>query len=156
MTERRADDATRDVVRWLKCEYIQKHVGEDFDGIISGVTRFGFFVELKDIFIDGLVHVTSLKNDYYYFDQVHHRLVGERSGISFKLGDPVKVRVAKVAIDERKIDFDLIGAPNATKTMKKQKNKTSRRGAQKSVEKPKDKKKKNNKNKPRRRKPKAS
>jgi len=154
MTERRADDATRDVVRWLKCEYIQKHVGENFDGIISGVTHFGFFVELKDIFIDGLVHVTSLKNDYYYFDQVHHHLVGEHSGISFKLGDSVKVCVAKVAIDERKIDFDLIAAPLATKTMKKQKNKPSRKGRQKSIEKPKDKKKR--KNKPKRRKRKVS
>ncbi len=110
MTERRADDATRDVVRWLKCEYVKKHIGEDREGIISGVTRFGFFVELKDIYIDGLVHVTSLRNDYYYFDNVHHRLVGERSGIEYKLGDSVKVRVSKVDIDDRKIDFELIGS----------------------------------------------
>jgi len=108
MTERRADEATRDVVRWLKCEYMQKHIGDDFEGIISGVTRFGFFVELKDIYIDGLVHVTNLYNDYYYFDTVRHRLVGERTGITYKLGDKVEVRVAKVDVAERKIDFELI------------------------------------------------
>ncbi len=110
LTERRADDATRDAVRWLKCEYIQKHIGDTFEGIISGVTRFGFFVELKNIYIDGLVHVTSLKNDYYYFDAIHHQLVGERSGIVFKLGDVVQVRVSRVAVHERKIDFDLISS----------------------------------------------
>lgn len=112
-TERRADDATRDAVRWLKCQYIQKHIGEAFDGIISGVTRFGFFVELKDIYIDGLVHVTSLRNDYYFFDSIHHRLVGERFGIEYKLGGSVKVKVIKVDIDDRKIDFELISAPAA-------------------------------------------
>jgi ribonuclease R len=113
LTERRADDATRDAVRWLKCQYIQKHLGEEFDGIISGVTRFGFFVELKDIYIDGLVHVTSLRNDYYYFDSIHHRLVGERSGIEYKLGGSVKVKVIKVDVDDRKIDFELLGMPEA-------------------------------------------
>ena len=115
MTERRADDATRDSIRWLKCQYIQKHIGEEFEGIISGVTRFGFFVELKDIYIDGLVHVTSLRNDYYFFDAIHHRLVGERSGIEYKLGGQVKVRVIKVDIDDRKIDFELTSAPEGSK-----------------------------------------
>jgi len=110
LTERRADDATRDVMRWLKCEYIQKHLGESFEGIISGVTHFGFFVELKELYIDGLVHVTSLKNDYYYFDQIHHCLMGERSGVSFKLGDTVQVKVSNVNIDDRKIDFELLQA----------------------------------------------
>lgn len=120
-TERRADDATRDVTRWLKCQYIQKHIGQDFEGIVSGVTRFGFFVELKDIFIDGLIHVTSLRNDYYYFDAVHHRLIGERSGVTYKLGDSVKVRVARVDVDERKIDFELIGAPESAPKKKQKK-----------------------------------
>lgn len=115
MTERRADDATRDALRWLKCEYIQKHIGEEFDGLISGVTRFGFFVELKDIYVDGLVHVTSLRNDYYFFDPAHHRLVGERSGTIFRLGDSLKVRVLSVDVDQRKIDFDLIETLNATR-----------------------------------------
>jgi ribonuclease R len=119
MTERRADDATRDVLRWLKCEYMKKHLGESFQGIVSGVTRFGFFVELKDIYIDGLVHVTSLRNDYYFFDAIHHRLIGERSGISFKLGDGVKVRVIKVDVDDRKIDFELLEIDNASSPSKK-------------------------------------
>ncbi len=119
VTERRADDATRDVVRWLKCQYIQKHIGEEFDGIISGVTRFGFFVELKDIYIDGLVHVTSLKNDYYYFDAIHHRMVGERTGIEYKLGGVLKVKVGKVDVDDRKIDFELVGVPEKIGTPKK-------------------------------------
>jgi len=127
-TERRADDATRDAVRWLKCEYIQKHLGEEFEGIISGVTRFGFFVELKDIYIDGLVHVTSLRNDYYYFDSVHHRLVGERSGIEYKLGGTVKVCVIKVDIDDRKIDFELIGAPEQIGKKKKRHEKQKSNG----------------------------
>jgi ribonuclease R len=118
MTERRADEATRDVLRWLKCEYIQKHIGDVFDGVVSGVTRFGFFVELKDLYIDGLVHVTSLRNDYYFFDNIHHRLVGERSGVIFKLGDSVKVKVTTVDIDQRRIDFDLIAPLAPLKTKK--------------------------------------
>jgi ribonuclease R len=118
LTERRADEATRDAVRWLKCVYIQKHVGDTFEGIISGVTRFGFFVELKDIYIDGLVHVTSLRGDYYYFDAVHHRLIGERSGIIYRLGDSVKVTVSRVAVHERKIDFDLADVPKGAKGAK--------------------------------------
>lgn len=124
MTERRADDATRDALRWLKCEYIAKHIGDEFEGIISGVTRFGFFVELKDIYVDGLVHVTSLRNDYYFFDPVHHRMVGERSGIIFRLGDKLKVKVLSVDIDLRRIDFDLVDAPEGTrKQRQKQKQK---------------------------------
>lgn len=115
MTERRADDATRDALRWLKCEYIQKHIGDEFEGVISGVTRFGFFVELKDIYVDGLVHVTSLRNDYYFFDPIHHRLVGERSGIVFRLGDSLKVKVLSVDVDQRKIDFELVEALNGEK-----------------------------------------
>ncbi len=130
MTERRADDATRDATRWLKCQYMQKHIGENFDGIVSGVTRFGFFVELKDIYIDGLVHVTSLRDDYYYFDAIHHRLVGERAGTLYKLGDTVKVKVVKVDIDERKIDFELISAP--TKKMNKKKAKGKNKNKHKS------------------------
>lgn len=107
-TERRADEATRDVIAWLKCEYMCNKVGETFSGIISGVTNFGIFVELKDIFVEGLVHVTSLKNDYYNFDVVHHRLVGRCSGAVYRLGDPIKVLVTKVDPDDRKIDFKLV------------------------------------------------
>ena len=113
LTERRADEATRDVVNWLKCEYMQDRVGEDFPGVITAVTGFGIFVELTDIYVEGLVHVTGLPGDYYHFDPVHHRLKGERSGRSFRLGDTVMVRVARVDLDERKIDFELIEQPAA-------------------------------------------
>ncbi|MGL4318668.1 MAG: ribonuclease R [Pseudomonas sp.] len=114
MTERRADEATRDVVNWLKCEFMKDRVGEVFEGVITAVTGFGLFVELKDIYVEGLVHVTALPGDYYHFDPVHHRLAGERSGRSFRLGDSVEVKVMRVDLDERKIDFELSeGALNA-------------------------------------------
>ena len=107
MSERRADEATRDVVNWLKCEFMKDRVGETFPGVITAVTGFGLFVELKDIYVEGLVHVTALPGDYYHFDPVHHRLAGERSGRSFRLGDSVEVKVMRVDLDERKIDFEL-------------------------------------------------
>lgn len=105
-TERRADEATREVVSWLKCEYMQDKLGQVFRGTISAVTGFGIFVELDDIYVEGLVHVTSLKNDYYAFDPVKHRLIGERGGQVYRLGDKMTVLVARVDLDERKIDFE--------------------------------------------------
>ncbi len=111
VTERRADDATRDVSDFLKCEYIRDKVGEDFEGVISAVTGFGLFVELKDVYVEGLVHVSTLQNDYYQFDAVKHRLVGERTRRSFRLGDNIWVRVVGVDLDDRKIDFELTTAP---------------------------------------------
>lgn len=108
VSERRADDATRDVITALKCQYIKQHVGEVFDGVISGVTHFGLFVELTDYYVDGLVHIASIGQDYYVFDPIHHRLTGERTGIIYALGMPVKVQVAKVNTDELKIDFNLV------------------------------------------------
>ena len=107
MSERRADEATRDVTNWLKCEFMKDRVGEIFPGVITAVTGFGIFVELRDIYVEGLVHVTGLPGDYYHFDPVHHRLAGERSGRSFRLGDSVEVKVMRVDLDERKIDFEL-------------------------------------------------
>ncbi|MGQ0659140.1 MAG: ribonuclease R [Chromatiales bacterium] len=111
MTERRGDEATRDAVAWLKCEFMLDKVGEEFDGIISAVTSFGLFVELKDIYVEGLMHITALPNDYYHFDAIGHRLRGERSGRIYRLGNALRVRVARVDLDERKIDFDLIDRP---------------------------------------------
>lgn len=108
MTERRADDATRDVIAWLKCEYMSDRIGECFDGVVSGVTGFGLFVELAGVYVEGLVHVTALPRDYYHFDPVGHRLTGERSGRVFRLLDPVRVRLTRVAVDERKIELELI------------------------------------------------
>ena len=115
MTERRADEATREVNSWLKCEYLQDHVGDDFNGIISAVTSFGLFVELEDLYIEGLVHVTALPGDYYNFDKSHQRLIGERSGRSFQLGGSVRVQVARVDLDDRKIDLELIEATSTGK-----------------------------------------
>ncbi len=113
MTERRADEATRDAVAWLKCEYMLDKVGEEFDGLVSSVTSFGLFVELDGIHVEGLIHVTALPGDYYRFDPAHHRLDGERTGRSFRLGTPLRVKVAAVNLDERKIDFALVAAPQA-------------------------------------------
>jgi len=107
MTERRADEATRDAVDWLKCEYMLDKLGSEFDGIITSVTNFGIFVELSEIYVEGLVHVTSLSQDYYHFDAIHHRMIGERTNKIYRLGDPVRVIVARVDLDERKIDFEL-------------------------------------------------
>ncbi len=106
-TERRADEATRDAVDWLKCEYMMDKLGEEFAGIITSVTSFGIFVELDEIYVDGLVHITALDNDYYHFDPVGHRLTGERSGQVYRLGDQVRIKVAAVNLDDRKIDFVL-------------------------------------------------
>ncbi|MFP5348647.1 MAG: ribonuclease R [Gammaproteobacteria bacterium] len=119
MTERRADEATRQVVRWLKTEYMMDKIGEEFDGIISGVTQFGIFVELREIYVDGLVHITALGNDYYHFDPAKHRLLGERTRQEYRLGDPVRVRVMRVDLDEAKIDFELAGAERDTRSAKR-------------------------------------
>jgi ribonuclease R len=118
-TERRADDATRDVISWLKAEFMQEKVGEEFDGVISGVKEFGIFVQLKDIFVDGLVHVTSLGNDYYHFDPVRFQLQGEHEKQRFRLGDSVRVRVVRVDLEEAKIDFELVPDSMSTRKIKK-------------------------------------
>ncbi|MSR14693.1 MAG: ribonuclease R [Gammaproteobacteria bacterium] len=116
MTERRADDATRDAIAWLKCEYMLDKVGEQFAGIVSGVTAFGLFVQLDGSFVEGLVHVTGLPEDYYHFDPAGHRMVGRSSGKEFRLGQRLEVIVARVNLDERKIDFSLPVAPPLKKT----------------------------------------
>ncbi|HNV54350.1 MAG TPA: ribonuclease R [Pseudomonadales bacterium] len=114
-TERRADAATRDVVDWLKCEYLRAHVGSEFDGLITSVVAFGLFVELRDIFVEGLVHITALPNDYYHFEESKHRLVGERGRAVYRLGDPLRVKVVRVDLDERTIDFEpVLQRPAAT------------------------------------------
>lgn len=107
MASRRADEATRDVSDWLKCEFMQERVGEVYEGVISGVTGFGLFVELSDIYIEGLVHITALKNDYYQFDATGHRLTGERTKKTYRLADKVRVKVVRVDLDDKKIDLEL-------------------------------------------------
>nr|WP_315541921.1 ribonuclease R [uncultured Aggregatibacter sp.] len=131
-TERRADDATREVADWLKCEYMQDHVGEEFEGVISSVTGFGFFVRLNDLFIDGLVHISGLANDYYLFDMPKQRLIGENSGMIFRLGDAVKVRVEAVSLEQKQIDFSLISSERKPKRS----GKTARTKAKKTEVKP--------------------
>lgn len=107
MTERRADDATGEAIDWLKCEFMMDKVGHEFSGVISGVTNFGIFVELAEVYVEGLVHITTLPDDYYQFDALKHVLQGERTNRQFRLGDSVKIRVARVSLDDRKIDFVL-------------------------------------------------
>ena len=107
MTERRADDATRDVAAWLKCYYMKDRIGEAFDGTASGVTSFGVFVALDEVYVEGLVHVSDLGNDYYHFDAGKHQLMGERTRKRFRLGDRVRVRIVRVDLDTSRIDFNL-------------------------------------------------
>ena len=119
MTERRADEATRDAVDWLKCEYMQDKVGETFAGLITGVTSFGLFVELRDVYVEGLLHITALGKDYYHFNPVKRHLVGERTKTVYRLADPISVKVVRVDLDERKIDFELVEAATPAKKKRK-------------------------------------
>ncbi len=107
-TERRADEASRSVTAWLKCHYMQQHLGEEFTGTISAVAEFGLFVTLKDLYVDGMVHVSQLGDDFFVFDQPSQSLIGKGHGQTFSLGDEVKVKVAGVNLEERKIDFELL------------------------------------------------
>ena len=113
-TERRADDATRDVEAWLKSYYMQDHVNEEFDGTVSGVTNFGLFVTLDDLYVDGLVHISDLGQDYFQYDQQRHLLRGERSGARYQLGGRVRVKVVRVNLEQAKIDFVLVEQPKPT------------------------------------------
>jgi ribonuclease R len=131
--ERRADEAGWDVTGWLKCEYMTNKVGENFTGRIGSVTSFGLFIELDESRVEGLVHISSLGKDYYQFDPVAHRLIGERSGQTYQIGDPVKIKVARVDLDDPKIDFELLspivasndaGATTKAKKRKKKKHKS--------------------------------
>ena len=107
MTERRADEATRDVVSWLKCFYMRDRIGEHFDGSISAATGFGIFVALDEVYVEGLVHVSELGNDYFHFDPARHLLRGERTGRRFRLGDRVGVKLVRVDLEQMRIDFVL-------------------------------------------------
>jgi ribonuclease R len=106
-TERRADEATREAMDWLKCEFMLERVGEEFDVLVTGVVDFGLFVQIPEFQIDGLVHVSALGDDYYQRDPVHQRLIGEHTGRVFRLSDPLRVRLLRVSLEDRKIDFEL-------------------------------------------------
>lgn len=119
LTERRADDATRDAIEWLKCEFMVDKLGKEYRGTVSGVLPFGFFVSLDDFFVEGLVHISNLCNDYYHFDHVRHQLEGEVTGTVYRLGDKVNIRVVRVSLEDRQIDFDMPELEKMTKTRKK-------------------------------------
>ncbi|MBC8494103.1 MAG: ribonuclease R [Candidatus Thioglobus sp.] len=105
VTERRADEASRDVEQWLKCEYMRDKVGETFNGVISGVAGFGIFIELTEVFVEGMISIRDLKDDYYNFDDIHHQLKGDRTGKVFRLGDTIKIQIASVNLDDRQMVF---------------------------------------------------
>lgn len=107
-TERRAEKASRFVESWLKCHYMKDHVGEEFDGVVTTVTNFGLFITLTDLFIDGLVHISNVGNDFFVYDEKQQQLIGKDKGTLFGLGDLVKVKVAGVNMDLLQIDFDLV------------------------------------------------
>ena len=112
ITERRADDATRDVEAWLKCYYMQDKIGEEFDGTVAGVTSFGLFVALDGVYVEGLLHVTELGNDYFNYDKARHEMAGERTGVRYRLGDRLRVKISRVDLETSKIDF-VLAAPLA-------------------------------------------
>ena len=124
MAERRADDATRDAENTLKCEFMQDKIGKVFTGSITGVTSFGLFVELIDVYVEGLVHISTLADDYYQFDPNTMTLEGELTHKTYRLGDTLNIIVNRVDIDERKIDF--IPEQNKSPTRRKRK-KTKRK-----------------------------
>lgn len=111
MTERRADEATRDVVAFLKCYFMQDRVGEEFTGSVSAVVPFGLFVALDDVFVEGLLHISDLGSDYFHYDETRHALMGERSNKQFRLSDRLKVQLVRVDMATNKIDFRLIDGP---------------------------------------------
>jgi ribonuclease R len=106
--ERRADEASRDVEAWLKCEYMRAHLGEEYTGVVSAVTSFGIFVTLDAMYVEGLVHITELGGEYFRFDEAHQELRGERSGMRYAIGTRVQVQVSRVDLDGRRIDFRLL------------------------------------------------
>lgn len=119
--ERNAEDAEREVVKLRQTQYMAGHVGEEFDGIISGVTSFGFFVELSTPPVEGLVHITSIPDDYYIFNERDHALYGERTGKRFRLGERVRIVVESVSVERRQIDFKLVAKETGRPAAKREK-----------------------------------
>ena len=115
MTERCADEATRDVVNWLKCYYMQDRIGEEFVGTIASVVPFGIFVALDSVYVEGLVHVSELGEDYFQYDTVRHQMLGERTGKRYRLGDRLLVKLVRADLESGRIDFVLAEAPVARK-----------------------------------------
>lgn len=128
LRERRADEAARSVVAFLKCEFMRPRVGEEFDAVATGVLEFGVFVQLAGMQIDGLVHVTSLPRDYFRFHENDRTLVGERTGLRFSIGDALRVRLLRVDPAERKIDFELVEKTGTHHHPRRRAGKTKRKG----------------------------
>ncbi len=131
ITERNADLATRDVMDWLKCEYMQSHIGNEYTGEVSAITNFGLFVRLNEVYVEGLIHVTELGNDYYHYDHAKQKMIGERSGNSFSIGDQLKIKVANVDIDLRRIDFSLNDSNINTESSYNKSNRNNKAGSSK-------------------------
>jgi len=119
MTERRADDATRDVDAWLKTYFMRDRIGDEYNGTVSAVTSFGMFVAIDEIFIEGLVHVSELGQDYFHYDQAKHMMLGERTGKKYRLGDRVRIKVMRADIETSKIDFSLVEQENSALDMQR-------------------------------------
>jgi ribonuclease R len=124
--ERRADEAARHVEARYKCAFMKAQIGATLDGVVTGVTHFGLFVLIREFNVDGLVHVSGLRNDYYHLEQGGLRLSGERTGTSFGLGDAVRVRVDRVNVDEAKIDLSLTDESLPGAGTRKQKSRSRR------------------------------
>jgi ribonuclease R len=126
--ERRADEASRDVENWLKCYFMKDKLGEEFTGVISGVTPFGIFVQLDELFVEGLVHVTGLGTDYFQYDEARHELRGERTGKVYQLTDRVTVQVARVDLEARKIDLVLAAGGSRRRCRRRRAARAARQG----------------------------
>ncbi len=126
--ERRAEEAERDVTERFKCAWMEKHVGSEFDGVVTGVTSFGLFVELDASRVSGLIHISQLSNDYYHFDPARHSLTGEHSGQIFRLGDRLRIQVLRASLEDRKIDFRLVAEAGKAATKSKQAGKSGKSG----------------------------
>jgi len=119
-------EAERESIKLKKVEYMQRHHGEEFDGIISGVVPFGIFIEISEFLVEGLVHISDLDGDYYEYEEKNHRLIGQRNGNTYRLGDSVRVKVVRVDIDERVIDF-ILAKPKEEETREASKRRYSKR-----------------------------
>ena len=109
-TERRAEEAEREIVKWKQAEFMRAHIGEEFTGHVSGVVAFGLFVQLEEVYAEGMVHVSDMKDDYYRYDEGGHRLVGQRRGGTFRLGDPLRVRVRGIDEEHMEVDLELVAS----------------------------------------------
>jgi ribonuclease R len=126
--ERRADEASRDVEAWLKCRYMREHLGEEFSGTVSAATSFGLFIQLDQLYVEGLAHITELGGEYFRFDELRQELRGERSGVHYRIGSRVRVQVSRVDLDSRRIDFRLVREGETDRLLDRGTARTPRRG----------------------------